>query len=188
MDVAVGNYDVCLGNFRVVPDRVEMAPFTVGLQINEFYLLVIPKVVDEATFAENLAKPFAPFTPGLWFLIIVFLAISGFMFLYTDSDNEDDFPYSELWERMLQGQYLGLAGYACGGPVHGASSAASKIVNLGFAFFIMIALATYTANLATILVMKNSGFAIESIADAIAAGHTICTNEVVNDAYANTLE
>ena len=64
------------------------------------------------------------------------------------------------------------------GPVFNPSSAASRVTNLGVSLFTLIALASYTANLASILVMENSGFVIASIENAILARHSICVPEM----------
>ena len=149
----------------------------------------------ENSFFTKLQMPFKPFTGNLWVAIVAFILVSGVVIAVTDLDNEDDFPNNPVWKRVLTGFYFSIAGYTCGGPVHCPQRPAARLANIAFSYFILIALATYTgkryccelhsecacaaANLASILVAKNSASTVNGIDDAIDTGHRICLNSML---------
>ena len=52
--------------------------------------------------------------------------------------------------------YLAFGGYFEGGKAHDPKSAPALLAQIGYGFFVLIIIASYTANLATILVTKSN--------------------------------
>jgi hypothetical protein len=73
--------------------------------------------------------------------------------------------------------YLAFFGVASGGPAHKPSTPVAKIINLGYAFFILLVISAYTANLASILVSSSLPFEVRSMEDAISGGGQVCVLE-----------
>ncbi|CAK9117506.1 unnamed protein product [Durusdinium trenchii] len=71
-DVAVGNFDVCIADLWVTPERTQLATFTPAIR-QDFFYLVVPRKIVEATFMTRLTKPFLPFSIGAWLGIAAFL-------------------------------------------------------------------------------------------------------------------
>jgi len=109
LDVALGNYDFCLGDFRITPERQILTDFTPAVQEDLFYL-VVPEDRPYDSLAETLAKPFEPFTAQAWAGILGFLAISSIIFYVTDHRNVDDYPYAahDLISRAFKASYFAL--------------------------------------------------------------------------------
>jgi hypothetical protein len=72
---------------------------------------------------------------------------------------------------------LAFFGVASGGPTHEPSTPVAKIINLGYAFFILLVISAYTANLASILVSSSLSFEVRSMEDAISGGGQVCVLE-----------
>ena len=157
---------VCYGNVR-----------------QDFFYLVVEKSTEatEMTVWDRITKPFQPFTPGAWLAVAGFLCIMSLL-LYLrqvcesgcDGDCKSLFKSNIVaflrslffvWHDFLLGQ---SSMDVESGPVR-------QIFSLALAFFILITLASYTASLASVLVVQNSvGGSINSIEDAINNDLTIC--------------
>jgi hypothetical protein len=172
-DVMVGKVDLCLSDFWVTAERMGLAAFVSPFEQDLFYVLVPDDTLPE-TFTDMLAKPFLPFAWNLWGLVVGFLLFSGFVNMLADNKNQDDFENPSKFARVFKSIFLSFGGYFAGGSVNNPSSAPARVAQLGYGFFILIILASYTANLATILVAKSSKRGINSIQDAIDQGVTIC--------------
>eukprot|EP01001_Neometanema_parovale_P011387 NODE_762_length_2114_cov_60.087393_g727_i0.p1 GENE.NODE_762_length_2114_cov_60.087393_g727_i0~~NODE_762_length_2114_cov_60.087393_g727_i0.p1 ORF type:complete len:654 (-),score=85.39 NODE_762_length_2114_cov_60.087393_g727_i0:153-2057(-) len=177
-DVAIGNADICLQNFWITPSRLRMVPFLPTLGQDNLYLYVRTNAISES-FGTKILKPFTPFSTGLWAAILIFLCLSAFVLYFTDRDNHDDFPSSGLPQRIGKALFFSFGWFTSSGPLNTPSSLSSRIAHIGLGFFLTIILASYTANLATILVAQQTGIVIDSIEMAIAQKMTICMNGVV---------
>jgi len=58
-------------------------------------------------------------------------------------------------------------------------AAPARIAHMGYGFFILVILSSYTANLAAILVAKSDKQGINTIEDAIAQHVTICVLQAI---------
>jgi hypothetical protein len=70
--------------------------------------------------------------------------------------------------------YLAFFGVASGAPAHKPSTPAAKIINLGYAFFILLVISAYTAGLASSLVSSSLSFEVRSMEDAMSGGGHVC--------------
>ena len=75
-------------------------------------------------------------------------------FITTDLSNDEDFENHHYYARYFKGLYLMILSYVKGGPENNPASVPARISSLGFGFFCMIVLTSYTANLASLLVAK----------------------------------
>ena len=69
------------------------------------------------------------------------------------------------------------------GPENNPQTVPARVATFGFGFFCMIVLTSYTANLASLLVMEAGRNAIESLEDAINADMKICILGAVKDEF-----
>eukprot|EP00277_Geminigera_cryophila_P041526 CAMPEP_0173098872 /NCGR_PEP_ID=MMETSP1102-20130122/35075_1 /TAXON_ID=49646 /ORGANISM="Geminigera sp., Strain Caron Lab Isolate" /LENGTH=514 /DNA_ID=CAMNT_0013991623 /DNA_START=199 /DNA_END=1743 /DNA_ORIENTATION=+ len=178
-DVKVGNVDLCISDFWVTPERMGMSNFLSPFSQDVFYLLVPDQTVPE-TILSMFEKPFKPFSWELWGLVFGFLFFSGFVNMLADNQNEDDFQNPHPVARVFKATYLSFAGYFQGGAANNPTSAPARVAQLGYGFFILIILASYTANLATILVAKSGKTGIDSIQAAIEQGVSICVLSAIH--------
>uniref|UniRef100_A0A7S0WG46 Ionotropic glutamate receptor C-terminal domain-containing protein n=1 Tax=Hemiselmis tepida TaxID=464990 RepID=A0A7S0WG46_9CRYP len=179
-DVALGRVDICVGDFWMTPQRLNMAQFLPPFSSDKFYLFV-PGQTTAEDFGTILVKPFLPFSAELWAFVISFLIFAAIVMTVTDARNRDDYENGAALARISKSLYFSFSGYVTGGNVNSPASVPGRLAALGFGFFVLITLASYTANLATILVAKSSTQGIASVEDAINQGVTICIETAVSD-------
>jgi len=120
-----------------------------------------------------LAKPWKPFSTELWGLVIGYITFTGIVTAWLEPEGEDyENPYA--FPRYFKALYVAWFGIFSGGPQNTASTLPARFSQLAYGLFIIIVLASYTANLATILVAQATSNGINSIDDAIANQLTIC--------------
>ena len=190
-EVEAGNADVGASTVWMTEERLDMTAFTVPIFNDEFYLFVAAAQRDSGLLA-NASKVLAPFDVGLWLLIILVVLISGCLNTYlTALVRKDDeaarvsegatlpkrgcasieaitFSTYQYAQSYLNGQILGGLDSFDDQPL------AVRILNFGFAFFVLIALSAYTANLAAFLTQEQSMHGITSLARAVTTQAAIC--------------
>ena len=184
-DVVLGKRDICIADFWMTSERIAL-----GIQFlrppfgsDDMYLIALRQEAAEG-FATLLAKPFSPFAPALWAFIILYIFLSALVTAITDMANEEDFEnQSSYVARYLKSLYLNFLGYLTGGPANTPQSVPARIGTMGFGFFTMIVLTSYTANLASLLVAQASRNTIASIDDAIAANLRICIMAAIHPEF-----
>lgn len=192
MDVAVAKTDMCIGDFWVTHGRLSMGiSFLLPFGSDEFYV-VAPRVeiMSSAswfnTMFDMLAAPWKPFTFDLWICFFAFIFFTSLVTLLTDGifdvgdefedhEDTDDFENPTAVGMYCKSLYLNFLGYVSCSPMNAPSSVPGRLAALGFGWFLLIVISSYTANLAAILVeQKNPQNSIASIDDAIQQGRTIC--------------
>jgi hypothetical protein len=136
--------------------------------------LIAPKLERAETFWTLLGKPFSPFQGPLWLGIVGYILLSAWVAAFTDKSNDEDFENHHYISRYMKSLYLMSLSYVKGGPENNPASVPARISALGFGFFCMIVLTSYTANLASLLVAKAGKNSINSIEDAIENNLKIC--------------
>lgn len=180
-DVAVGNFDLCVADLWRTPEREQISPFSTPLRQDHFYL-VVPIEITEDTMLSRLQKPFAPFKGETWLavvacvicmsliLCVMRLGSGGYCRKRRDADLrmcivELGRSAAEVWDDLLQGAASAEA-----------PSPALKFFRYGFQFFLVVIMASYTASLASLLVVQRQAVgAIEDIESALEQGIPICT-------------
>jgi hypothetical protein len=190
MDVAVGNIDLCIGNFWMTVERLAMGvDFVQPFGHDDFY--VFAPIVEDSnvvdSFGEMLQRPWMPFSSSLWCCFFAFIVFASFVTFLTDTvfdvgdifepGREDgDFQNPTKIGRYFRALQLNVLGYVTCGPQNNPSSVPGRLAAIGFGWFLLILMSSYTANLASILVAKTGGGnSITSIGDAITKKARICT-------------
>jgi hypothetical protein len=135
---------------------------------------IAPKQQNSETFWTLLGKPFSPFQGQLWLGIVGYILLSAWVAAFTDLSNDEDFENHHYYARYAKSLYLMVLSYVKGGPENNPASVPARISSLGFGFFCMIVLTSYTANLASLLVTKAGRNSITSIEEAIDVNMKIC--------------
>ena len=77
-DIADGVIDMAVGSFWVTPQRLRMASFSLPFASDK-YSLVIPKPSNDSSLAEEARKVLAPFSFGLWGLLLGVIAVTALL-------------------------------------------------------------------------------------------------------------
>ena len=94
--------------------------------------------------------------------------------------NKDDFNEEGGHVKgVAKGVYLAFMGFFSGGTVNTPHKTPTKVLTMGLAFFILIATASYTANLAALMVDARVG-AINDVRDVVARGLKVCVPDGID--------
>ena len=74
--------------------------------------------------------------------------------------------------------FLALKGLITGGIDQEPKTTPGRLVVLGFGFFVLVTLASFTANTAAFLIGQHTTFEVNSITASLAAGHKICVPQL----------
>ena len=192
-DLAVGVADVCADFLWSTVERLEMAPLATPLKTDLFYLFAPRAKIDKdaSDISRLMRNSFRPFSFRLWLAVlgvIVLHSVANAYFAAAHGGDADDDRGSVISHLPME-TYRALVAIF-GASVqeetpsdrdHGDVSAifAARLVNLGYAFFILLAVASYTANLAAMLAsQKDRELEIESITHCAHKRCRLCVNSV----------
>lgn len=134
----------------------------------DVHYLIVNQKVKNPTFIEHMRAVFEPFSNELWVLILVFLIVFGLVLGMIERGGGD---FEDTKAPLTVSSYMALLGYSAG-PNHAPITPGGRIVYLGFGWLICILGATYTANLASLLIIANSLEGFTSIDDLIRSDGT----------------
>ena len=190
--------DVGMSNFWITSDRLKEVSFTVPLYTSELYLYELNKG-SQTSLLLSFTNTFKPFHYTLCIMTAVIVFIVGLLPLFFSSSRDENNDFNQIfendkWEKasflrrciiiiriLVQPLFQTFVDCFGGGTEDYTSSSSlpRKFVTVGFAFFILIFQASYAANLATFLTLKNPGNFVRSIDEAIKDGKRICTPAVL---------
>jgi len=134
--------------------------------------IMIQKMEEESDSFQMMSFS-TPFTNGVWFLLFATTLISGIVYFsieYIGCDGEEKEMEVSIRKSVFQ-SFLNMTGQY----VYDPKQPGNRIVAVSMCFLILIILATYTASLASFLVIRNtSGIIINEIQDAIKHDLRIC--------------
>mmetsp|Transcript_54149 Transcript_54149/g.127272 ORF Transcript_54149/g.127272 Transcript_54149/m.127272 type:complete len:653 (-) Transcript_54149:170-2128(-) len=179
-DVALGNFDLCIADLWLTPERHLLATFVPPLR-QDYFFLVVPRNVRRVTLWTRLRSPFLPFTPGAWLGIVVFLCFTSFLLWLMqvcEHDQHDSCRAKLFWsvEELARVHFNLVHDFLLGqSSIVLHNGAARKLLSAAVAFFILVVLASYTASLASILVIQRQSIGtISNIEEAIDRDIPIC--------------
>lgn len=203
---ALGYLDFCVAKYTVTDERAVSAEWFV-LDSTPLYLITM--VEEEPTgievFKDKFLTIFRPFSGATWLLImfgflpflagvIMFqeLGVKGSDFPSKEKkiiDDDNGLPPTEVevkypwWKNITRALYRSLLSYLrrfYGQPVQ---TYGGSWTVLAFCFIGMIGMSLYTAQMAAHLTADALRFRVESLDDAIRAGHTFCKCNVLTDLF-----
>jgi hypothetical protein len=203
-DIALGETDLCIGNFWTTPERLLLTSFTPALYEDEFRL--IAPMSAKPDFVQILLGPFKPFTVSAWtwITILVFFQSIAMSVLEPEEIDHDeltladhiaqrlglnihDKPFlhfidSELsW--MVKCVWQSVMSFTSGAPVLETTTFPGRLVSLGFSVFGLVVLTAYTAALAAGLAVPPGGGPIQGLADVIATGKPLCIMNAIAPSF-----
>lgn len=175
-DAAIGLLDFCLYDFWLTPARINTGAVPIPVFGDTFFLFV-PIIDHEETFGDKLSKPFAPFSWNLWALCAAVVFAYGLLLSLFQNKATDV-------RHLLEHEYLSLLGFFSAGVVEDANELrpASKILTVGFAFFVLIAIASFTGSTASFLITENTKPSVSDIHAALSQNMKICYPAEIKDA------
>ena len=148
-------WDICIGEMQVFGNKANFAKWLPTLGTSSEYLIVQQKV-KEPTFGKHMASVFSPFSGELWAVLLAFCVVFGLAFALLERDGEDFEDSSGVLNKLATTMYKSSLSAVTGGPTYEPGTTGGKILMLGFGWLLLITAASYTANLASLLVVANS--------------------------------
>ncbi|GAX75198.1 hypothetical protein CEUSTIGMA_g2642.t1 [Chlamydomonas eustigma] len=199
---ALSKYDCLISELSVTPDRVPAMDFMVPDVYSGFQVMGYAPYIEPVPLIDKFLSVFKPFSLSCWLAIFGLVIMSAIMMLLYESGqgvNDSDFAWWEVrpaahpWLRtehteanfrpsMLLSQldragyclYKGVTSMFAGQNVR-PKTAPGRIYATGMALCFMIFVATYVANLASILTVGSvSVQPISSVQDILAQGKVCC--------------
>ena len=183
--MAVGIRDICVADLWVTPERNQLANFLPTVRQDHFYLVVRRKF-EEVTFWTRISRPFMPFSVDGWLGICAFLCgVSVLLWLLQVFEdgveahrvNGCSWSVTEFAQMQFNTWHDFLLGQSSQDI---EKNPMRKFLSLAFAFFVLVTLASYTASLASMLVVERQAVGtVNSIEEAVLQKVPICVNSVL---------
>jgi len=110
-----------------------------------------------------------PFSNNLWAVLFAICIVNGVALWIVNGDLQSFSIFS-----IVHSIYISFATFT-GGTDLVAEKPAANVLNVGFSFFVLLVISTYTANLASFLINQQTPLTkVTSIDDANSKGYTIC--------------
>lgn len=170
-DVGRGLLDLCVGNFWETTPRRQIAQFSTPI-FNDFFYMVVPLPQMDSGVGAQMGKLFQPFTLTLW--ITVLLATIAVGFTYTVIDGKLNFSMKYFVQTITDSIYRAIMELMSGPDWGSDQPIHSKSITMTWAFFILIIVAAYTANLAAFLGENKILHKILSVSDCIDKNCNLC--------------
>jgi len=172
-DVQMNRTDLCVGNSWVTTQRLGYAKVLPTLW-QESLELVTRETID-TSFSNALLSAFKPFDQYLWLAIgIVIMLYSILAWFAEHKYNNRDFPDKNIVSSGLTSLYHGLFGFFWSEPPTRPVTAEGRVLLVGFGFFTLIMLSSYTASLASVLVSDDKTPEFQTLQEAIDSGARVC--------------
>jgi len=179
-DIFFNRTDLCVGNSWITTERLSYAKVLPTLWQENLKVAVAATV--EVRFVDELMTAFEPFEPLLWFIIFVIIILIAVFTWYVEvEDNDRDFPDKNPLQSFTTSLYQGLYGFFWSEPPTRPVTAEGRILLVGFGFFTLIMLSSYTASLASVMVARGNSASIKNLEMAIVRRKHVCMWESVLD-------
>mmetsp|Transcript_31612 Transcript_31612/g.72143 ORF Transcript_31612/g.72143 Transcript_31612/m.72143 type:complete len:605 (-) Transcript_31612:74-1888(-) len=171
---ALGYVDLCIATFLINTKRQQLGNM-IPL-ISEPVYLVTRASHDNPTVWDKAQGAFKPFSMNLWLCILVCIMLLS-MVMVLEEHGKEDFKAVKWWGVPLMGCFKGLESFNGAASTFHPHTAGGRVVQIGLGFFILLVVAGYTANLASLLVVQKSiSTSINSMEDVIQQGVKVCAD------------
>jgi len=182
-EILLGSVDVCLGDFWETEERRNLVAFTTPLDVNSMKL--ITTAVESSDFGPNrLFDIFLPFTATVWGTMMGMFCFTAVLMWIVSVEENEDFSFAETFPQprgLVKGFWVAMMGYLAGNQF-ATDKWSARLIVLGFSFFLAISIASYTANLASFMVLKpRAAGAVESLNDIVKRTKKVCTIDSISD-------
>lgn len=176
-------YQWAADNYDVVVDWIVITPARAREQLRFAYpfldvstLLIGVVSVESPPWYTVMFSFLRPFSWSVWIAILLSFLIAACAYRLLEK-GQDDIPPETLQDgtSYRTALYLTAANFTAGGGAYMPKTMLGRVFAFGFNFGLLMIVGAYTANLASLLVVKaQTSASITGIEDAVAKGLTIC--------------
>jgi len=177
-DVAIGQVDMCWGNFWPTATRRKLASFSSAIYQDSFHVFVPLSSKDES-WGAAFGRPFAPFSLELWLMIFAILGVVGVMMTREVAFAAHGKPlgWCEMLQKVPIAVFKGWHGLNTG-EIKGLDIQTSGgwLSQYAVGFTKTVVLAGYTSVVVSTL-MTQGTTEVSTFNEAVRAGFRFCCNE-----------
>eukprot|EP00591_Stephanopyxis_turris_P018071 CAMPEP_0195539896 /NCGR_PEP_ID=MMETSP0794_2-20130614/50295_1 /TAXON_ID=515487 /ORGANISM="Stephanopyxis turris, Strain CCMP 815" /LENGTH=748 /DNA_ID=CAMNT_0040673955 /DNA_START=67 /DNA_END=2310 /DNA_ORIENTATION=+ len=192
-DVGNGLSDMATGPFWITEERLRITSFTIPFMYDKT-VLVVKRPRANTSLSYQVSKVLKPFDHSLWYVVVTTILLSGFLSAWFSKPsrarlkmrsfnwkNENLRHRAKLNLRLVIDAILEKGVFFFGGAVEQDSGASlpHKLLMFGYAFFILVTVSAYVANLAAFLTLPGVSKYVDTMQGAINSGSTICAHPVL---------
>jgi len=175
---------------------LRLSAFTLPIVYDKTYLVIpTPEGKGKDTLNYQVLKVLAPFSMGLWGLVLSIIAFAALLSVWFSvdpasatardlqrgrrtQDNATERRPKRVYARLALDSFLEKGTWFCSAGVEQdkSSSLPNKLLLFGFGFFILISVSTYVANLAAFLTLSGTSDVVKTMGSAVAKGMIICAH------------
>ena len=186
--VALNETDLCVGAFWQYPTRASMVEFTASFDTENMYLVTRSAGKAGLSFSGMISRPFLPFSRPAWACIIASVVAAALAFCAIEPSALEDAGWDQSqqpdegcgaaivrWLSLaLLSVHVGLSSFFNAGSEYQPRTPAGRLLHIGFALFVLVTISSYTANLATYLIISNEATTITDLEDAVRKRVPVC--------------
>jgi len=172
------NYDIFVGEWDVTATRMNLELSFTSEVFDTDVIMVRNVIVTESKDQIFWGNWLYPFEGSVWIMVLVTIILSCFTFQFLEFIGKVRVTdQRSLWKWTLDNFYMCLINFTQN-FAHEPTTYAGQVFSVSFAFWAMLIGATYTANLASLLVQEAGSleFTLNRIQDAIDLKMYICIN------------
>lgn len=179
-EVAIGNTDMCWGNFWPTATRQRLTSFASTVYADKFYVIVYAHRSD-ISLATALLKPFTPFTPTLWFTLLFVFGLAGVSMTHQNDERGCQawrfccsVPSSVVngWVAMFTNEVNRVEVRTIGGA----------LAELAIGFSVLVLFTGYTAVVTADLMTQKLG-PIENLEEGLQRSYTFCVDANLRELF-----
>ena len=178
-DVGRGHLDLCVGNFWETTMRRQVAQFSTTIFSDVFYM-VVPLPREDNSVGAQMTKLFEPFTQNLWITIVCATIVVGFTYGVIDANDKSSMK--SISQKISSSIYRAIMELMNGASFSEDQPIYHKSVTVTWAFFVLIIIVAYTANLAAFLGEEKVLHKVQSVDHCIEKNCNLChpSDQVLN--------
>jgi len=174
LDVSLGNLDLCFNAYETLQRRAVFSHPTL-MVTDEMFLVGIEKEDTAFDLLPTLWAPFRPFDPLLWLLIMGVSLSTGLALQFFAANRP-----AGVMINIRRGLYTGILSFLSGGSMAQPDTTSGSIMHLGFSFFLLVTIASFTANTASFLITKQqAAFRVNGLETIASRGIPVCIPNAV---------
>ncbi|KAK2580489.1 hypothetical protein KPH14_006227 [Odynerus spinipes] len=190
-DLAKGEIDIAVGALTMTSEREEVIDFVAPYFEQSGILIVMRKPVRKA----SLFKFMTVLRPEVWLSIVGALTLTGIMIWildkyspYSARNNKRLYPYPCREFTLKESFWFALTSFTPQGGGEAPKALSSRTLVAAYWLFVVLMLATFTANLAAFLTverMQSPVQSLEQLARQSRINYTVCANSGVHQYFIN---
>jgi len=122
---------------------------------------------------ETMLQVFTPFSASLWAFIVGAIVLYSLLMWWVEIRHLHHGGRTS--GSLAYSLYMVLLGHLAASPMYMPKTVSGRFITVAFSFFVLIIIASYTANLASFLLQEHTKGQVDSLDAAIAAGMHICS-------------